>query len=66
MLREIDDEGGGCGSNEDVAVFVEEVVVLGRCSLSVSYCFWLFFADMKSITGVVRACGGVNDAVAIE
>ena len=49
-----------------VAVFVEEVAFLGRCSVCVGYCVLQVVVDMEYSRGVVRVCGGVNDVVAIE
>jgi len=60
--------------NEDVAIEFSvqrlfssrEVRVLGRCSVRVSFCVSLLAVDKECIRGIVRACGGVNDNVAIE
>jgi len=43
-----------------------KVVVLGRCSVRVGCCVFQVFVFMTRSTGIVRAYGVVNDAVAIE
>ena len=49
-----------------VAVFVEGVAFLGRCSVRVGYSVSQVSIDMKCSTESVGACGVVNDVVAIE
>jgi len=38
----------------------------GRCFVHVGYYVSQVFVDIECITGIVRACGGVNKAVSIE
>ena len=49
-----------------VADFVEEVVFLWRCSVRVGCCVFRFVIDEGCRTGIMRACGWVNEVVAIE
>ena len=61
------DEGGRSDRmRRVVAVFVEEVAFLGRCSVRVGCCVSLLEKDMKCSTGIVGVYGGVDDVVAIE
>jgi len=48
-----------------LAVFVEEVAFRGGVPYASATAFLKFFY-MECSTGIVRVCGGVNDAVAIE
>jgi len=49
-----------------VAVFVEEVRVLGRCSSRVSCCVSQVFVDMGGSRGDVKVCDGIDKDVSIE
>ena len=40
--------------------------VLGRCSVRVRFSVSQVFVDVERSRGIVRVCGGVNEAVAIE
>ena len=49
-----------------VAICVERFVVSGRCSVHVGCCVSLLVVVIECIRGIMRACGEVNEAVAIE
>ena len=49
-----------------VAAFVDGGAFLGRCFVRVGCCVSQVFVDFESISGIVRAFGGVNEDVAIE
>ena len=49
-----------------VAVFDEEVVVLGRCSVRVGCCVSLLVVDVECICRILMVFGGVYIVVTIE
>ena len=49
-----------------VAVFIEGNAFLGRWSVCVRYCVLLIDVAIECGGGIVRACDGVNDDVAIK
>ena len=39
---------------------------MGRCFVRVGYCVFLDIVDIECSRGIVGACGGVNDGVAMN